>query len=237
MTEVDNVLVARVERLLKALPPAVRRDRLPRVLGRREEGEPTWDKVPVREVALHLLYPPVAAAAPAPAAAAAPKESIKAKLLRVGGTRLTALSAAISAETPHSGEDLERLVIQRATAVLEQAAAGGETILLLTPGFASGKHWAPVGRLGTNGSAAYSRYKGKYLKKGFKPPIPLFYDERPCASKAVWDQRKDVAVAIEKALHRHFAGDARYRGAEGGSEPTHSNTTHFYVYLALKCTE
>jgi hypothetical protein len=247
MTDADPVLVERIERFVKALPPAVRRNFLPRVLQRRAD-EPLWEKMAPRDIALRLLYPAgarggdrapavaAAATAPAAAAAAAPAESIKSKLLRTGGERLTTLSAAISAEAPHTGDDLHRLVIQRACVVLEQAAQNGEAIQFITPGFASGKHWAPVGRAGTAGSAAYSRYKNKYNKRNYKTLIPLFYDERPCTSKQIWEQSKDAAGAVEKALHRHFADDARHRGKEGGGEPAYSNTTHFYVYLAIKCT-
>jgi hypothetical protein len=250
MTDIDPVLVQRIERFIKALPPAVRRNFLPRVLQRRAD-EPHWEKMAPRDIALRLLYPApqtgargadcvpavaAAAAAPPPAAAAAPAESIKSKLLRTGGERLTTLSAAVSAEAPHTGEDLHRLVIQRACVVLEQAAQNGEVVELITPGFASGTHWAPVGRAGTAGSAAYSRYKNKYNKRNYKTLIPLFYDERPCTSKQIWQQRKDAAGAVEKALHRHFADNAHYRGSEGGGEPAYSNTTHFYVYLAIKCT-
>lgn len=249
MTDTDPVLVERIERFVKALPPAVRRNFLPRVLERRAD-EPRWEQMAPRDIALRLLYPApqtgargadrapavAAAAAPPAAAAAAPAESIKSKLLRTGGERLTTLSAAVSAEAPHTGDDLHRLVIQRACAVLEQAAQKGEVVELLTPGFASGKHWAPVGSAGTAGSAAYSRYKNKYNKRNYKTLIPLFYDERPCTSKQIWEQRKDAAGAVEKALHRHFADDARHRGKEGGGEPAFSKTTHFYVYLAIKCT-
>jgi hypothetical protein len=95
MSETDSVLVARIERFIKALPPAVRRNFLPRVLERRDD-DPLWEKMAPRAIALRLLYAPQAAArganrAPAVVAAAAPAESIRQKLLRTGGERLTAL--------------------------------------------------------------------------------------------------------------------------------------------------
>lgn len=244
MTEADTVFVDRVARFIKALPPGVRAKFLPRVLAH-QTGEPAWEKMSPRDIALRLLHPALAAPAgvaeraPALAAApqaAAPAESIKVKLLRTGGDRLTMLSAAVSAEAPHTGDELHKLVIRRACTVLEQAAQKGEVVELFMPGFASGKHWAPVGTTGTAGSAAYSRYKTKYNRLGYKTLIPLFYDERPCSSKSIWQQRKDSALALEKALHRHFSDVKGYRGTEGGAEPAFSASTHFYIYLAIKCT-
>jgi hypothetical protein len=176
--------------------------------------------------------PKSAAAAPASAATAEKQESIKEELLRTGGTLLTEISAAVSAESVHSGDVLIQHVIARAEAVLKKVDK--DSLTAITPGSASGKYWVPAGGRGTSGSAAYSRYKTKYHRLGYKTLVPLYYDERPCANEDIWLKRKDVAGAIEKALHRHFKSDALYSGSEGGKEPAYSSTTRFYVYLAIK---
>lgn len=245
---IDTLLVARVERLIKALPPAIRSKFLPRAIPTKA-GDAPLGKVAPHDLALRVLYPdeagskgPAAAAgaasskSSAPATAVAEKqESIKDKLLRTGGTRLTALSHAVSGESPHDDGKLIEFVLQRVDAVLAQSAKQGETLVQITPGAASGKHWAPTGSLGTNGSAAYSRFKNKYNKLGFTTLVPLYFDERPCKSKEMWLSRKDFNGAVEKAVHRHLSKHQLYKGSEGGSEPGYSNSTHFYVYLAIKC--
>lgn len=242
MTE-DNVLLARVERAIKAFPPAIRNKFLARVLTPKPEDGGTLRQVAPRELAKRILYPePIVAPAPAATTVRAPKqpvkrESIKDKLLRTGGTRLPALSQAVNAESPHNAERLIELVLERADTVILQAAENGETLVHLTPGAASGKHWIPGPGRGTSGSAAYHRYKDKYVKLGYKTMVPLYVDERACANEELWLSRKDFCRRVENALHRHFGKHVLYRGSEGGKEPSYSNTTHFYVYLAIKCTE
>lgn len=254
-TEAENILLARVERLLKAFPPAVRSRFLPRVLEQLPGDDVPFGKMDPRALATRILFPsaPVATnkadepkktttavttkaaagATPAPSVdKAAVPESIKAKLLRTGGARLTALSQAVSAETVHTTEKIVELVLKRVDALL--AKAGEEALECVTPGAASGKYWAPGGTRGTAGSAAYARYKNKYNRLGYKTLIPLYFDERACKSEDVWLRRKDLARDIEKAVHRHLAKHPLYRGNEGGGEPGYSNTTHFYVYLAIK---
>lgn len=176
-----------------------------------------------------ILLTRVDLAAPAPVV----KRSVKAALL--ADARTLATAAAVHADANLTLDEKKARVLAHALHVLE--ASGGK-LVKVTPGFASGKHWAPEGKLPTSGSAVYSRFNVKYFALGYQALVPLYVDERAVASKAIWQQRKTEALEIEKHLHTvleaHEQYKTRYEGQEGGAEPAYSATTHFYVYLAIK---
>lgn len=163
--------------------------------------------------------------------APAGKRPVKQLLLADPRTAMTA--AAVQATTITLEEKQER-ALARVLQVLKEA---DKPLAKITPGFASGKHWLPTKGLPTSGSAAYSRFNTKYCAQGYTTLVPIYIDERPVTGSSIWQERKDVAVAIEKFLHRSLAESADYKALyiarEGGSEPAFSATTHFYVYLAL----
>lgn len=228
------IALERTEQLLNALPARQRRALLTRM------SDLDFDDMSTREIASTILFSDKLvkddesgtggesdsnSASPKVAA----KRNVKARLL--ADKRLTQMSAAVNAESKGTLDEKKQLVLRYAERLIDDA---GKSLEKLTPGFASGKHWAPVSGLPTSGSASYSRFNTKYFDLGYITLVPLYYDERPVTSETIWAQRKDDALEVEKFLHRALGKHALYEAREGGSEPKFSKTTKFYVYLALK---
>lgn len=161
------------------------------------------------------------------------RRSVKKSLM--ADKRVLMTATAVNAESKGTREEKLARVLERAQQVLLDS---GAALTLFTPGFASGKHWAPIGRQPTTGSAAYSRHNCKYHALGYKTLVPVYIDERPVVGEPLWQERKAFALEVEKHLHQHLRNDAAlrafYDGREGGAEPAYSPTTHFYVYVAIK---
>lgn len=225
--------VERTEQLLNALPARQRRALLARM------SDIDFDDMSTSEIASTILFTDKlikdeeSVGGESDSNSGSPKivakRNVKARLL--ADKRLTQMSAAVNAESKGTLDEKKQLVLRYAQRVIDDA---GKSLSTLTPGFASGKHWAPVSGLPTTGSAAYSRYNTKYYDLGYVTLVPLYIDERPVSSESIWSQRKDDALEIEKFLHRSLGKHALYEAREGGSEPKFSKTTKFYVYLALK---
>lgn len=224
----------RTEQLLTALPARQRRALLTRI------SDIDFDDMSTREIASTILFSDKlikddesAGGGESDSNSGSPKvlakRNVKARL--VADKRLVQMSAAVNAESKGTLDEKKQLVLRYALRVIDDA---GKCLEKLTPGFASGKHWAPVSGLPTSGSASYSRFNTKYYDLGYITLVPLYYDERPVSSEAIWSQRKDDALEIEKFLHRSLGKHALYEAREGGSEPKFSKTTKFYIYLALK---
>jgi hypothetical protein len=225
LTETETQLaraVTRMTQLLTAMKPDARESLLKAIT------ETDFSKATLKDVALSFLFD---ASLPPPT----PIERRSVKKSLMNDQRLLMMAAAVSAETKGTREEKLARVLERTVQVLLDS---GRNLALFTPGFASGKHWAPAGRLPTTGSAAYSRFNCKYYALGYKTLVPVFIDERPVVGETLWQERKAFALEVEKHLHQQFKSldkfNEKYDGREGGAEPTYSPTTRFYVYVAIK---
>lgn len=169
-------------------------------------------------------------APPPPPAQAAPARVLGVKESLLADKRVTHTARAVNAESAGTLLSAKARVLALARKVIDEAGA----IAAFTPGFASGRHWAPIGGQPTTGSAAYSRWNKKYRGLGYCTMVPVYIDERPVTSAEIWRQRKDNALEIEKHLHRSLGDLPLYSAREGGSEPGFSKSTKFYVYVAIK---
>lgn len=213
---------ARMTLLLKSMKSDERERLLKSVTGKDYSGEQLDD------VAHSFLFDAVLVPPPTVV-----RRSVKRSLM--ADARLMLTAQAVSAESAGTRDEKLARVLERAVQVL---TSSGTLLQLFTPGFASGKHWAPAAGLPTTGSAAYSRHNSKYHALGYSTLVPVYIDERPVVGEALWLERKEFALDVEKHLHRHFKNDERfkgkYAGRQGGAEPAYSSTTRFYIYVAIK---
>ena len=217
-----NLAITRMQALIKELDPAVWEKALKKLSQR------DFSKSSKQQVALSFLFEPTfdqPLPAPIPSTT---QRAVFAAL--VADPRVKQTAQAVQANVNRNKDETKKLVLELALETIEKTPG----VKLLTPGMSSNKMWVPTARQ-TGHSAAYCRYRDKYMKLGYQTLILLYKDERPCDSDAILAQRLAEINEIENHLHISLKEKhgKLYQGKMGGAQTGQLNK-FFYVYLAVK---